>query len=169
MKLKIDVAYVCIVLFCILLSLSVYKTVEAGVIDWLLGGTRTVEVVLEAKVPKTIDSEIDRLSVKYNVASSTVRAVAKCESQLYDGAINFNYHNVVVGYTKDGQPIVERLAWSVDKFDLQINDYYHKQPMAKLGLDYENRWDSLEYGIKMMSEQGLQPWSASKKCWSKLI
>ena len=150
---KINYWYVSFILFCILISFSVYKTVEAGVVDWLLGGTKTVEVVFE---PKTLDSEIDRLSIKYGVATSTIRAVAKCESQLYGDAVNYNR-------------LPDGTIWSVDRFDLQINDYYHEDSMKKLGLDYYNRWDSLESGVRMMSEQGLTPWKASAGCWSKLI
>jgi len=153
---KSKIAYVLFIIVCLLLSLFVYQKVEASIGDWLLGGTKTIEVVFEPEVPKTIDSEIDRLSIKYGVASSTVRAVAKCESSLYGGAVNEN-------------KLADGTVWSRDYFYLQINDYYHKEPMTRLGLDFYNQWDSLEYGIRMMSEQGLQPWSASKLCWSKLI
>jgi hypothetical protein len=141
-------------LFCILISLSIYKTAYGAWYDYLLGGTRTVEFVLEE--PKTLDSEIDRLSLKYNVASSTVRAVAACESSLYGSAINYNYK-------KDGT------LHSIDKGYLQINNLYHETRMNQLGLDWNDEWDSLEYGFMLMAEQGLEPWSASRFCWIKLI
>ena len=105
---------------------------------------------------KTLDGEIDRLSVKYGVSSSTVRAVSRCESSMYGSALNQNLD-------KQGN------VWSTDYGYLQVNDYFHKVNMQKLGLDIENEWDSLEYGFMLMKEQGLQPWSASKTCWINKI
>jgi hypothetical protein len=146
--------YCAYVLLCILVCwLIVYKTAEAGIVDWFFGETTPIVIV---ESPKTLDSEIDRLSQKYEISSSTVRAVSGCESSMYGSAINHNR-------LPDGS------IWSSDFGPLQINDYYHEAVMTKMGLDIHNEFDSLEYGIKLMSEQGLQPWSASKTCWSKLI
>lgn len=142
------------VLFCILISFSVYQTVEARWYDWALGGTRSFEVVLEPE--RTLDSEMDRLAIKYDVASSTARAIIKCESQMYGSAVNINR-------LPDGTP------WSEDRFHWQINDYYHKDTMARLGLDYYNEWDSLEYGFILLSTQGTSPWGASRGCWKLAI
>lgn len=111
---------------------------------------------LEMPIEKTLENEIDRLSNKYEIASSTVNAVIKCESQLYGDAINHNLD-------KAGK------VWSSDKGYLQINDYYHSGPMKELGLDINNKWDSLEYGFILMKAEGLKPWSASKFCWSSKI
>jgi hypothetical protein len=154
MKLKERVIYYAFIIICLSISFGLcYQIAEARVIDWLLGGTRTVTVVLEEK---TLDSEIDRLAIKYSVASSTIRAVSKCESSMYGSAINYNYR-------KDGT------LHSIDKGYLQINNLYHEARMNQLGLNWNDEWDSLEYGFMLMAEQGLQPWSASKSCWTKLI
>ena len=110
----------------------------------------------EIEVEKTLDSEIDRLAIKYDVSSSTVRAIAKCESSLYGDVVNYNRR-------ADGT------IWSIDKGYLQINNYYHEARMNHLGLDWDNEWDSLEYGFMLMAEQGLQPWSASRNCWKNKI
>lgn len=141
--------YVCFVLFCILISFSVYKTVEASWYDWALGGTRSFEVVLEPE--RTLDSEIDRLAIKYNVASSTARSIIYCESRMYGSAVNINR-------LPDGTP------WSEDRGPFQINDYYHKATMENLGLNYYDQYDSLEYGFMLLSSQGVGPWYASSKC-----
>ncbi len=101
---------------------------------------------------KTLQIEIDRLSVKYDIASSTVNRIIQCESKMYGGAENHNLD-------KNGK------TWSIDKGWLQINSYFHTLPMSKLGLDINDKWDSLEYGFMLMDKQGFQPWSASKKCW----
>ena len=99
---------------------------------------------------KTLDSEIDRLSIKYRLASSTIRAVAKCESSMYGGATHINSNG-----SKD---------WGL----LQVNSI-HIPDMLRLGLDITDPFDSLEYGFILMKTQGLRPWSASLQCWSKLL
>jgi len=115
-----------------------------------------VEPAKSYQEEKTIETEIDRLSLLYGVSSSTVRAVAKCESSMYGSAINRN-------------KLPDGTVWSSDFGPLQINDYFHKKTMDSLGLNIYNEFDSLEYGIRMMSQQGLAPWSASRGCWNKLI
>ena len=114
--------------------------------------------IAEAKVPmaRTIGDEISRLSVKYKIDATTVRAIVKCESQMYGDAINHN---------------IDKLGkiWSTDWGPLQINDYFHEKDMAKIGLDIHNQWDSLEYGFILISRQGFKPWSASAKCWLPLV
>jgi len=105
---------------------------------------------------KTIDSEIERLSIVYSVAPSTARAIITCESQMYGSAVNHNR-------------LPDGTIWSSDFGPFQINDYFHEKTMTNLGLDIHNQFDSLEYGFILLSKQGVGPWYASKKCWSKLI
>ena len=105
---------------------------------------------------KTIDSEINRLSIKYSVASSTAHAIITCESSMYGEAINRNR-------SSDGT------IWSSDFGPFQVNDYFHEKTMTNLGLDIHNQFDSLEYGFMLLHSQGVGPWKASSKCWSKLI
>jgi hypothetical protein len=109
-----------------------------------------IEEIKEEVIIKTLDTEIDRLSIKYSVASSTVRAIARCESAMYGNAINHN---------KNG---------TIDKGYLQINSIHYGR-MTELGLSSESEWNLLEFGFMLMAEQGLQPWSASKHCWSSKI
>jgi hypothetical protein len=105
---------------------------------------------------KTFDSEIDRLSIKYNVSSTTAKAIIKCESTMYGKAINENIDS-------------SGSVWSRDFGYFQVNDYYHESTMARLGLDIHDQWDSLEYGFMLLKEQGTKPWKASLPCWSKVI
>ena len=104
---------------------------------------------------KTLDSEITRLSTEFKVDEKLVRAIIKCESSMYGSAIN---HNKIDG-----------VVWSSDWGLMQINDYYHKETMVKLGLNIENEFDSLEYGIRLLSQQGVSPWKASASCWSRKL
>lgn len=145
------------IIVCSLLSFVIVETVEASFFDWFKKDKpETVEIVKEITQPKTIDSEIDRLSIKYSVASSTARAIIKCESSMYGEAINRNR-------------LPDGTIWSSDYGPFQVNDYYHKDIMKELGLDIYNQWDSLEYGFMLLSRTGVEPWKASRGCWSKLI
>jgi hypothetical protein len=112
-----------------------------------------VKVIVEPI--KTLDSEITRLSAEYKVDEKLVRAIIKCESSMYGSAIN---HNKIDG-----------VVWSSDFGLMQINDYYHEKTMEKLGFDIRNEFDSLKYGIILLSTQGTSPWKASSKCWENEI
>ena len=102
----------------------------------------------------TLDSEIHRLSLKYQVSEELVRKIGKCESSLYKSAVNENK-------LKDGT------VWSRDWGFLQVNDYYHEADMLKIGLHIKDWRDSLEYGILLLSKgDPYQIWSASESCWS---
>lgn len=122
---------------------------------YFIGNTTTVRAE-DRVILRTLESEVKRLSVKYKVEEKTILAVIKCESELYGSAINHNLD-------KDGN------VWSTDWGYLQINDYFHKKPMDKLGLDITNPFDSLEYGVMMMSRDGLGAWKASRTCWISKI
>lgn len=107
-------------------------------------------------LPRTLDSEINRLTVKYSIDKNLAYAIMSCESSLKPEARNVNFDKA-------------NTAWSADIGYWQINDYFHKSRMNDLGLDINNQWDNLEYGFILLKASGTQPWSASKGCWSKLI
>lgn len=127
----------------------------------IYGFTPTYEVVyikpaVATSTPKTFSVEFDRLATKYKITTkekTLLLNIINCESKMYGGSVNHNKD-------KDGK------IWSKDSYDWQINNYYHEATMKKLGLDYNDRWDSLEYGFILYKQQGVKPWSASAKCWN---
>jgi len=56
----------------------------------------------------------------------------------------------------------------VDKGDLQVNSYYHDDPMRDMGLNPNTPSDLLFYGLTLLKNDGTRHWSASEFCWSKL-
>ena len=98
---------------------------------------------------------IESLSTKYKVDYKLVNKIITCESSMYSSAVNENISSTT------GK------VWSRDWGLLQINDYYHEKVMSKIGLDIHNEYDSLEYGIMLLSKVGTSPWKASSKCWLK--
>jgi len=117
---------------------------------------------------KTLESEVNRLSVKYEVSSSTVKKIIGCESKMYKEAVNNNYSYKTVT-NKDGSTTTVKYVWSKDWGPLQINDFWHEAVMKKMGLDIHDEWDSLEYGFYLIKKEGLKPWNASAYCWKEKI
>ncbi len=106
--------------------------------------------------PITVNEIVIKYSKEYGLSAKTMLAVIKCESHAYPKAINENLN-------KQGK------VWSRDYGPFQLNDYYHKIPAQKMGLSIYDIENNIHYGAYLMKTQGLKPWSASKKCWSKLI
>lgn len=103
---------------------------------------------------KTLDEEIKRLSKKYGQDKKLVRKIIDCEGRLYDNGEWEVHQNYDKWMSKDFGPI-------------QINDHWHKEKMDKLGMNIYDWRDSLEYGVMLLKNQGLEPWNASRVCWSK--
>lgn len=113
------------------------------------------EIIAPSVSPKpipTLTQEIHRLSVKHGVSEELVKRIIKCESSLYKNAVNENI--------RDGK------VWSRDYGPLQINDFYHKKDMAKIGLNITAWGDSLTYGFMLLKRDGTRHWNASKHCWN---
>lgn len=98
----------------------------------------------------SLQSQIDRLSHKYNVDPNLASKIIRCESS--------NIAHATGTLAKVG----------IDVGYWQINTYYHLETARKMGLDIYNPVDNLEYGAWLMSKHGTQPWSASEHCWSVL-
>lgn len=99
-------------------------------------------------------STINYLSEKYSVDEVLVTKIIECESEFSLDAIGENVD-------KDGN------VWSRDYGGLQVNDYYHKDDMAKIGMNIYNGNDSLEYGFMLLKRDGLTHWKWSRSCWNK--
>lgn len=84
--------------------------------------------------------------------------VAACESG-----------NGIVGsarqFNKDGSVLRGRVVPD-DIGYMQINAYWHLEAAIRLGYDIYTLEGNRAYGLYLYNTQGLQPWSASKYCWS---
>lgn len=68
-------------------------------------------------------------------------------------------------YGADGNVLRGNVV-SADVGVMQINEYYHLDRAVSLGYDIQTLEGNLGYARFLYEEQGLQPWSASKPCWS---
>lgn len=100
-----------------------------------------------------LDNEalIERYARRHNHNTAVVKAVVECESRMYENATGTQ---AVVGK---------------DIGLMQINTYYHEDRAERMEIDIHTRSGNLEYGMRLMKEKGLQPWSASRHCWGPKI
>lgn len=79
--------------------------------------------------------------------------VARCESTFAQ-------------FDKKGN-VVRGLVNNKDVGVMQINERYHAETAAMLGLDLHTIEGNVKYAKHLYKEQGTAPWSASKPCWGK--
>ena len=71
-------------------------------------------------------------------------------------------------YLDDGS-VIRGLVDNRDVGVMQINTYYHGDTAERMGHDLETLEGNMAYAKNLYDRQGLQPWSASSKCWSKYM
>lgn len=123
--------------------------------------------------------------------SANDSAEARIEEQLKKEAVEKNIQNIrsyVRNYYSE-TPLLAKIAFcestyrhfnengdvlrgNVDSADLgvmQINERYHGKRAKELGVDIHSLDGNLRYAKLLYNDQGAQPWSASRPCWSKPI
>jgi hypothetical protein len=78
--------------------------------------------------------------------------VARCESTFRQ-------------YDKDGEVIRGKVN-SQDVGVMQINEYYHADEAAKLGMNIYTIEGNVAFAKHLYDKFGTDPWSSSEKCWS---
>ena len=130
--------------------LIVFASLFVAVTPWV-----TFAEALSDSAPKGmstfVTSYIAELGQRYHVDRKTLLAVISCESG------------------GDMTAIGTLSKVGIDRGALQVNDYYHGKKAKEMGFDLHRPSHSLEYGIYLMSKEGLKPWSASAKCVRKLL
>jgi len=129
-------------------SSQTMEILQAPIIDLTEESARIDRnTIIPLYVQPSLQSEIDRLSIKYSVDSSLASRIIKCESSNKPNAIGtLAVVGKDVGY------------W-------QLNTYFHEESAIKMGLDIYTPEDNLEYGFWLLSTQGSRHWNASRACW----
>lgn len=81
--------------------------------------------------------------------------VARCESTFR--------HNL-----EDGSVLRGRVD-SADTGVMQINKRYHQSSAAAMDLNLDDIYDNMAYARHLYETQGIQPWSASARCWNNSL
>lgn len=139
-----------IVILLVILTFIPFETLSESV---EINSDEPEELVAE-EVTITDDEFISITAKEFGVSESLARSIMFCESS--------NRPHVTQHNRRDDGSI-----WSTDYGYWQINDYYHKEVMMKMGLDILNPKDNIYYGFYLLSRQGTQPWGASKHCWDR--
>ena len=136
------------------------KIVNMPYIETVYAENRTIEPrevrieVVNVKLEKYIESGEQELAVReYFKDIPVMIEVARCES-------TFVHH-------RDDGSVLSGYIDSDDTGVMQINKRYHLKTATALNLDLNDFKDNMEFARHLYNEQGLQPWSASKPCWSK--
>lgn len=112
-----------------------------------------IEALPIEEIDPNIDWTVERVKEYINRAfpdSPVMLEVARCESGFKPSAFNPTNN-------------------SDDKGIFQISTYYHGSRVEELELDMYKVTDNITFARILYDEQGLQPWSASKRCWSHAI
>jgi len=132
-------------IFAVLMAVTVLGSLQSNVIEYQ---APVVEpVLIEEEIDWTPERVKEEVLKVFPDAPVMVR-VAFCESSFLPHAYN---------------PTNE----SHDGGVFQISEKYHGERMDELGLDPYDVRDNLAYARVLYNESGLQPWSASKRCWTK--
>lgn len=144
-------------------SLNENKEQEDEVEISISGDNTNVKVVVEQRpvsavknqapyVSSGIDPEVQMKVYTYFSDIPEMIYVAECES-------TFRH------YETNGEVLRGR-AVSADVGVMQINEYYHLEDSRRAGYDIHTLEGNLDYARHLYEKQGLQPWSASRPCWS---
>ena len=115
--------------------------------------TPIANIEIHEEETKNLPLTTEQIVTEYFKDDPILVKVAFCESTL-------------THYKEDGTV----LRGKVDNRDvgvMQINTYYHGDTADRMGLDLLTLEGNLAYAKNLYDRQGLQPWSASSKCWSK--
>lgn len=99
---------------------------------------------------KTVIHEVVLLAEKYNQDPFTALAVIKCESKFSPWASHLNING------------------TRDYSYFQVNSTHRKEAL-EYGLDITDPQDNLEYGMMLLTREGLTPWKSSRPCWENSV
>ncbi len=138
MKLKERVIYYAFIIICLSISFGLcYQVAEARVIDWLLGGTHTVTVVLEEKVTYKLGDKIPEVVIDEIISRyATGTKAYQMKRTLFCESVGFQ--NVQSFVVTNG---VREPSYGI----AQIHEPSHPQVTREQALDPE-------FSIKFMSD-----------------
>gem|GEM_PF-1054695 len=121
---------------------------------------------------KKVATQESALEVKNQVAYVSTKADPAVEMRVYAYFADIpemiyvaQCESTFRHYGSDGEVLRGNVV-SADVGVMQINEYYHLDRASSLGYNVHTLEGNLGYARFLYEEQGLQPWSASKPCWS---
>jgi len=132
------------------------QTVQASTIKTSVEQTTNIESTSIAKNSAQTTSADTRameayLRKQFGDQDAILVDIARCESNLHQ-------------FDSSGN-IIRGVVNSADIGVMQINERYHDETAAKLGLDLHTVEGNVAYAKHLYEEQGTAPWKSSQKCW----
>lgn len=123
----------------------------------VFSGVGSVDTEIEANDPVVANQPITlEMHVReYFSDTPELAEVAKCESRFR--------------HFKSNGKVLRGIENPDDVGVMQINEYYHLETSKKLGYDIHSVDGNMAYAKYIFEKQGLRPWKASSKCWSKSV
>ena len=109
--------------------------------------------VATIEIKETKNLSVPEYVEKYFSDVPVLVEVAKCESHMRQE-------------DKNGE-VIRGEVNGYDRGVMQINEQYHLKRSKALGMDILTLQGNLSYARHLFEKEGLQPWSASRPCWSK--
>jgi hypothetical protein len=139
----------------LLILTSLYGNPTATTTDTKTNVVSATPIVMENKAGISIpnNENIEKRVRNFFKDDPILIEIARCESSFRQ-------------YDENG----EILRGKVNKSDvgiMQINEYYHKERIERLGVDPETIEGNLAYAKWLYEKEGGQPWKASSSCWNK--
>ncbi|MEX0933469.1 MAG: hypothetical protein WDZ74_01815 [Candidatus Paceibacterota bacterium] len=156
------------------IRLTVDEAVEEETSEELalsLESTESTVATTEKSLKKVVTQE-SALEVKNQVAYVSTKTDPAVEMRVYAYFADIpemiyvaQCESTFRHYGADGNVLRGNVV-SSDVGVMQINEYYHLDRARSLGYDVHTLEGNLGYARFLYEEQGLQPWSASRPCWS---
>jgi hypothetical protein len=136
-------------------AMAVMPAITAGNIPEAQAEVASYEAVKSENYQPISDPEnVEKFIADYFADIPVMTKIAYCESR--------NRH-----LDKNSQ-ILKGVSTPLDRGVMQINLHYHQATAAKMGLDLHDLDDNVAYARYLYEKQGVKPWMASSKCWSRL-
>lgn len=109
---------------------------------------------VEARITQYASNDVERVIEEvFGPDAPLMKRVAHCESSMRQ----FDRNGVVIS-----NPI------TADRGIFQVNVEYHGDAAKKAGLNIYTLEGNVAYAKVLFDQSGVQPWSASRNCWSKV-
>jgi hypothetical protein len=135
---------------------SIYGSNQTGSTTMIATTTGTTSPVIEQSHTEAdfIDSKAVEAYVKKQYSNEPILIdIARCEStyRQFDQT-----GNIIRGKVNKGDVGV-----------MQINEHYHADEAAKMGINIYTTEGNVEFGRYLYNKYGSQPWISSSPCWSE--
>jgi len=109
----------------------------------------------QAPVNRPSSRPVEERVRSYFADTPILAEIARCES-------GFNQ------FDAQGNPLRGRITRN-DMGVMQINEGYHGERAEELGYDIKTLEGNMAFARYLYNKYGIQPWSASAKCWKKTV